>query len=203
LSKLFEVRFNKLKKEIRRTPCVGCEGSGGIPEKKIITCQKCCGKGWHGGPNSEIVCETCEGAGKVQEISECPCEKCSGRGYFIKIIEIKKRRIRCVKCPTEGQLERCTCEICDGSGYDPVIQTCSRCLGSGNLEGWQCSYCAATGTVPVDAEEGSPHSNYINEKPCEPCEGIGLIWQAATCDTCKGKGYTLELFEKDVTPNLS
>jgi DnaJ-class molecular chaperone len=196
------VRFNKLKKEIRRTPCVECEGTGSIQEKRTITCPKCSGKGWHGGANLEIVCENCNGAGEAQETAECQCDKCSGRGHFISIIEIKKRRIHCAKCPTEGQLEECTCEICDGSGYDPLIQTCSRCRGSGNLEGWQCSYCAATGTVPVDGEEGLPHSNYINEKPCEPCEGIGVIWQAATCDTCKGKGYTLETFEKDVTPNL-
>jgi DnaJ-class molecular chaperone len=202
LSKLLEVRFNKLKKEIRRTPCVGCEGTGSIPEKRTITCPKCSGKGWHGGANLEIVCENCNGAGEAQETAECQCDKCSGRGHFISIIEIKKRRIHCVKCPTEGQLEECTCEICDGSGYDPLIQTCSRCRGSGNLEGWQCSYCTATGTVPVIGEEGLPQSNYINEKPCEPCEGIGSIWQAATCDTCKGKGYTLETFEKDVTPNL-
>lgn len=192
-----------MKKEIRRTPCVECKGTGDIPEKRTITCPKCSGKGWYGGPNLEIVCETCEGAGKVQEITKCPCEKCSGRGHFIKIIEIKKRRTRCAKCPTEGHLEEYTCEICDGSGYDPVIQTCSRCRGSGNLDGWQCSYCAATGIVPVEGKEGLKHSNYINEKPCEPCEGIGSIWQAATCDTCKGKGYTLETFEKDVTPNLS
>lgn len=191
-----------MKKEIRRTPCVECEGTGSIPEKRTITCPKCSGKGWHGGANLEIVCENCNGAGEAQETAECQCDKCSGRGHFISIIEIKKRRIHCTKCPTEGQLEECTCEICDGSGYDPLIQTCSRCRGSGNLEGWQCSYCAATGTVPVDGEEGLPHSNYINEKPCEPCEGIGVIWQAATCDTCKGKGYTLETFEKDVTPNL-
>ena len=206
MSKLLEVRFNKLKKEIRRTPCVECEGTGSIPEKKTIICPKCSGKGWHGAANLEIVCETCEGAGKVREISECPCDKCSGRGHFISIFEIKKRRVKCASCPKDNQVEDHYCEICGGSGKDPDIQTCAFCCGTGSWEGEDCSYCSAKGIVTVndfgDRYYQSDYQSDQNEIKCEHCGGNGLISRPATCDACNLKGYYWVSKEKDVTPNL-
>lgn len=88
LSLKFEEAAFGVKKEInitRNEKCDCCNGSGAKPESKIITCDKCGGRGKiqmtqntiMGSFSTVKTCDKCSGSGKV---IETPCEKCSGKG---------------------------------------------------------------------------------------------------------------------------
>ena len=191
-----------MKKEIRRNSCAHCKGTGSFEQKSSVVCKKCTGKGWFGEPNLEVVCKDCYGTGEVEEISKSGCKACSSRGHFIKIVEIKKLRRKCTKCPDDDDYYLDECHACNGTGYDSVIQTCSQCKGEGAIEGWFCSYCTGTGEVEVEDKKNPGSLNYLNEKPCRECEGIGQVSKPTLCEHCSGIGYIYKIVEKDVTPNL-
>lgn len=88
LSLKFEEAAFGVKKEInitRNEKCDCCNGSGAKPGSKIITCDKCGGRGKiqmtqntiMGSFSTVKTCDKCSGSGKV---IETPCEKCSGKG---------------------------------------------------------------------------------------------------------------------------
>lgn len=88
----FEEAAFGVKKEVsvtRNEKCDTCNGSGAKPGSKIITCDKCGGRGKVQVTQNTIMgsfatvrtCDKCSGSGKV---IETPCEKCSGKGTVKK-----------------------------------------------------------------------------------------------------------------------
>ncbi len=88
----FEEAAFGVKKEInitRNEKCDTCNGSGAKPGSKIITCDKCGGRGKiqvtqntiMGSFSTVRTCDKCSGSGKV---IQTPCEKCSGKGTVRK-----------------------------------------------------------------------------------------------------------------------
>ena len=88
----FEEAAFGVKKEINVTrdeKCDLCNGSGAKPGSKIITCDKCGGRGKiqmtqntiMGAFSTVKTCDKCNGTGKV---IETPCERCSGKGIVRK-----------------------------------------------------------------------------------------------------------------------
>lgn len=84
----FEEAAFGTKKEInvaRQEKCEVCHGSGAKPGSKVVTCDKCGGRGKiqftqntiMGTFSSVKTCDKCGGEGKV---IEAPCEKCNGKG---------------------------------------------------------------------------------------------------------------------------
>ncbi len=97
LSIKFEEAAFGVKKEInvtRNEKCDSCNGSGAKPGSKIITCDKCGGRGKiqvtqntiMGAFSTVKTCDKCNGSGKV---IETPCEKCSGKGIVRKSRKIE------------------------------------------------------------------------------------------------------------------
>ncbi len=97
ISLKFEEAAFGVKKEInvtRNEKCDCCNGSGAKPGSKIITCDKCGGRGKiqmtqntiMGSFSTVRTCDKCQGSGKVIEI---PCEKCSGKGIVKKSRKIE------------------------------------------------------------------------------------------------------------------
>lgn len=93
----FEEAAFGVKKEInitRNEKCDSCNGSGAKPGSKIITCDKCGGRGKiqvtqntiMGAFSTVKTCDKCSGSGKV---IETPCEKCSGKGIIRKSRKIE------------------------------------------------------------------------------------------------------------------
>ena len=93
----FEEAAFGVKKEInitRNEKCDSCNGSGAKPGSKIITCDKCGGRGKiqvtqntiMGAFSTVKTCDKCSGSGKV---IETPCEKCSGKGIVRKSRKIE------------------------------------------------------------------------------------------------------------------
>ncbi len=93
----FEEAAFGIKKEInvtRNEKCDVCNGSGAKPGSKIITCDKCGGRGKiqmtqntiMGSFSTVKTCDKCGGSGKVIEI---PCERCSGKGIVRKSRKIE------------------------------------------------------------------------------------------------------------------
>ena len=88
----FEEAAFGVKKEIsvtRNEKCDTCNGSGAKPGSKVITCDKCGGRGKIQVTQNTIMgsfatvrtCDKCSGSGKV---IQTPCEKCSGKGTVRK-----------------------------------------------------------------------------------------------------------------------
>ncbi len=97
LSLKFEEAAFGVKKEInvtRNEKCECCNGSGAKPGSKIITCDKCGGRGKiqvtqntiMGSFSTVKTCDKCSGSGKVVET---PCEKCTGKGIVRKSRKIE------------------------------------------------------------------------------------------------------------------
>ena len=97
MSLKFEEAAFGVKKEInitRNEKCDCCNGSGAKPGSKIITCDKCGGRGKiqmtqntiMGSFSTVKTCDKCSGTGKV---IETPCEKCSGKGIVRKSRKIE------------------------------------------------------------------------------------------------------------------
>lgn len=97
MSLKFEEAAFGVKKEInitRNEKCDCCNGSGAKPGSKIITCDKCGGRGKvqitqntiMGAFSTVKTCDKCSGTGKV---IETPCEKCSGKGIVRKSRKIE------------------------------------------------------------------------------------------------------------------
>lgn len=97
ISLKFEEAAFGVKKEInvtRNEKCDCCNGSGAKPGSKIITCDKCGGRGKIQMTQNTIMgsfatvrtCDKCQGSGKVVEI---PCEKCAGKGIVRKSRKIE------------------------------------------------------------------------------------------------------------------
>ena len=97
MSLKFEEAAFGVKKEInitRNEKCDCCNGSGAKPGSKIITCDKCGGRGKvqitqntiMGAFSTVKTCDKCSGSGKV---IETPCEKCSGKGIVRKSRKIE------------------------------------------------------------------------------------------------------------------
>ncbi len=97
ISLKFEEAAFGVKKEInvtRNEKCDTCNGSGAKPGSKIITCDKCGGRGKiqmtqntiMGAFSTVKTCDKCSGTGKV---IETPCEKCSGKGIVRKTKKIE------------------------------------------------------------------------------------------------------------------
>ncbi len=93
----FEEAAFGVKKEINVTrdeKCDLCNGSGAKPGSKIITCDKCGGRGKiqmtqntiMGAFSTVKTCDKCNGTGKV---IETPCERCSGKGIVRKSRKIE------------------------------------------------------------------------------------------------------------------
>lgn len=93
----FEEAAFGVKKELnitRNEKCDCCNGSGAKPGSKIITCDKCGGRGKvqitqntiMGSFSTVKTCDKCSGTGKV---IETPCEKCSGKGIVRKTRKIE------------------------------------------------------------------------------------------------------------------
>ena len=74
--------------------CDSCNGSGAKPGSRVITCDKCGGRGKiqmtqntiMGAFSTVKTCDKCNGTGKV---IETPCEKCSGKGIVRKSRKIE------------------------------------------------------------------------------------------------------------------
>lgn len=92
----FEEAAFGTKKEInisRNENCDICHGSGAKPGSKVITCDKCAGKGKVQVTQNTIMgtfatvktCDKCGGEGKIVE---APCEKCGGKGTAKKTKKI-------------------------------------------------------------------------------------------------------------------
>ena len=88
----FEEAAFGVRKEInvtRNEKCDTCNGSGAKPGSKVITCDKCGGRGKIQVTQNTIMgsfatvrtCDKCSGSGKV---IQTPCEKCSGKGTVRK-----------------------------------------------------------------------------------------------------------------------
>ena len=88
----FEEAAFGVRKEInvtRNEKCDTCNGSGAKPGSKVITCDKCGGRGKiqvtqntiMGSFSTVRTCDKCSGSGKV---IQTPCEKCSGKGTVRK-----------------------------------------------------------------------------------------------------------------------
>lgn len=84
----FEEAAFGTKKDInisRQEQCDTCHGSGAKPGSKVVTCDKCGGRGKVQMTQNTIMgtfstvkpCDKCGGEGKIVE---SPCEKCSGKG---------------------------------------------------------------------------------------------------------------------------
>ena len=97
MSLKFEEAAFGVKKEIsitRNEKCDSCNGSGAKPGSRIITCDKCGGRGKiqmtqntiMGAFSTVKTCDKCSGTGKV---IETPCEKCSGKGIVRKSRKIE------------------------------------------------------------------------------------------------------------------
>ena len=97
MSLKFEEAAFSVKKEIsitRNEKCDSCNGSGAKPGSRIITCDKCGGRGKiqmtqntiMGAFSTVKTCDKCSGTGKV---IETPCEKCSGKGIVRKSRKIE------------------------------------------------------------------------------------------------------------------
>lgn len=97
MSLKFEEAAFGVKKEIsitRNEKCDSCNGSGAKPGSRIITCDKCGGRGKiqvtqntiMGSFSTVKTCDKCSGTGKV---IETPCEKCSGKGIVRKSRKIE------------------------------------------------------------------------------------------------------------------
>ena len=97
MSLKFEEAAFGVKKEInitRNEKCDCCNGSGAKPGSKIITCDKCGGRGKvqitqntiMGAFSTVKTCDKCSGTGKV---IETPCEECSGKGIVRKSRKIE------------------------------------------------------------------------------------------------------------------
>ena len=97
MSLKFEEAAFGVKKEInitRNEKCDCCNGSGAKPGSKIITCDKCGGRGKvqitqntiMGAFSTVKTCDKCSGTGKV---IETPCEKYSGKGIVRKSRKIE------------------------------------------------------------------------------------------------------------------
>ena len=97
MSLKFEEAAFGVKKEIsitRNEKCDSCNGSGAKPGRRIITCDKCGGRGKiqmtqntiMGAFSTVKTCDKCNGTGKV---IETPCEKCSGKGIVRKSRKIE------------------------------------------------------------------------------------------------------------------
>ena len=97
MSLKFEEAAFGVKKEIsitRNEKCDSCNGSGAKPGSRIITCDKCGGRGKiqmtqntiMGAFSTVKTCDKCNGTGKV---IETPCEKCSGKGIVRKSRKIE------------------------------------------------------------------------------------------------------------------
>lgn len=93
----FEEAAFGAKKEInisRHEVCEVCHGSGAKPGSKVVTCDKCNGRGKYQTTQNTIMgtfstvktCEKCGGEGKVVEV---PCEKCNKKGIVKKIKKIE------------------------------------------------------------------------------------------------------------------
>lgn len=93
----FEEAAFGTRKEInvsRNESCDECHGNGAKPGSKIITCDKCGGKGKVSVTQNTIMgtfstvktCDKCHGEGKIVE---SPCEKCSGKGTIKKTRKIE------------------------------------------------------------------------------------------------------------------
>ncbi len=93
----FEEAAFGVKKEInvsRNERCDACSGSGAKPGSKVITCDKCGGRGKiqmtqntiMGSISTVKTCDKCGGSGKV---IETPCEKCAGKGIVKKSRKIE------------------------------------------------------------------------------------------------------------------
>ena len=97
MSLKFEEAAFGVKKEIsitRNEKCDSCNGSGAKPGSRVITCDKCGGRGKiqmtqntiMGAFSTVKTCDKCNGTGKV---IETPCEKCSGKGIVRKSRKIE------------------------------------------------------------------------------------------------------------------
>lgn len=97
MSLKFEEAAFGVKKEIsitRNEKCDSCNGSGAKPGSRVITCDKCGGRGKIQMTQNTIIgafstvktCDKCSGTGKV---IETPCEKCSGKGIVRKSRKIE------------------------------------------------------------------------------------------------------------------
>ena len=93
----FEEAAFGVKKDInvtRNEKCDSCNGSGAKAGSKIITCDKCGGRGKvqvtqntiMGAFSTVKTCDKCSGSGKV---IETPCEKCTGKGIVRKSRKIE------------------------------------------------------------------------------------------------------------------
>ena len=97
MSLKFEEAAFGVKKEIsitRNEKCDSCNGSGAKPGSRVITCDKCGGRGKiqmtqntiMGAFSTVKTCDKCSGTCKV---IETPCEKCSGKGIVRKSRKIE------------------------------------------------------------------------------------------------------------------
>lgn len=93
----FEEAAFGVKKDInvtRNEKCDSCNGSGAKAGSKVITCDKCGGRGKiqvtqntiMGAFSTVKTCDKCSGSGKV---IETPCEKCTGKGIVRKSRKIE------------------------------------------------------------------------------------------------------------------
>lgn len=190
------------RRELRKSPCISCAGSGSLSRRAEKTCADCKGKGWvECASQQEEICSHCKGNGKVPCVVKSSCGPCEGKGYLIGIIEITTSMLPCSACDGSGHTEGeySNCPTCEGLGVvdddSPGTKTCPVCEGEGEVNNLCCDQCGGIGTLDVAHLAVSEE-----ESPCPTCHGEGSVPQKLKCKKCHGSGAVKQAEEKDVTP---
>lgn len=143
-------------REVRRTPCDNCGGTGTLSKTTKCQCSTCHGIGWiNNESNLEILCPVCTGDGKQTTSTSSGCPMCDGKGYSVDIIEISEgiddltqechhcngkgvfsetERVPCPECIMKEENDP-YCPTCGGDGMieEEVLNDCPYCFGEGLL----------------------------------------------------------------------
>lgn len=185
--------------ELRKEPCVKCDGVGHLKTQKSIKCSNCKGIGWtEPEKGKEQLCEECLGYGVVDELVQTPCSACDSKGYTLHIYEITEEQVNCPDCNGDGVLcEKIKCQNCNGIGSVPSslngLSGCPKCSSYGLIAGEKCTRCGGLGLV--DFETGQR----CKTKTCKVCAGIGYKTEEHECERCSHSGKVLEITEEEIT----